>query len=320
MEYLAPIASALLVVVLILALEVEKRRRKRERRMRLLFSYSSPTNYEDPLSRAVSALIERFRDIERLLGERSSYIRNLNDRLFYADVRLSALPYLLISAGISLIVLAILVWQGVMLLIAQALVIVSFLVLSRMYLRWQISRKRRLFEQQLPEFLLLVSSALKSGLSLMQAIDSVARRGSGEIERQFRRATREIGMGMAPKAAFDTLAIRSQSEDMRWVVVAMDIQREVGGNLANILQSVGETMRQRSEIEQEVRVLSAEGRLSAVLLLVLPIGVFAGLWVLNREYIAILWSSPIGIGLIGVFGALVVIGALWMRKIVQVKV
>lgn len=197
-------------------------------------------------------------------------------------------------------------------------VILGILVPRVVLARREASRKKE-FEQGLPEFFLLMSSALRSGLSFPQALDTVAREGQGEVERQMRRAVTEVSMGVPPDRALEQVADRMDSEDMRWAVIAISIQREVGGNLSTILDSVADTVRGRAEIAREVDTLSAEGRLSGVVLLALPIAIFLFLFVTRREYVEIFWTTGIGRFLLVVTITLFVVGGLWMRTLLRVR-
>lgn len=196
--------------------------------------------------------------------------------------------------------------------------ILGILVPRVVLARREASRKKE-FEQGLPEFFLLMSSALRSGLSFPQALETVAREGQGEVERQMRRAVTEVSMGVPPDRALEQVADRMNSEDMRWAVIAISIQREVGGNLSGILDSVADTVRGRAEISREVDTLSAEGRLSGVVLLALPIAIFLFLFVTRREYVEIFWTTGIGRFLLALTIALFVVGGLWMRTLLRVR-
>ena len=115
-------------------------------------------------------------------------------------------------------------------------------------------------------------------------------------------------------------AERMDSEDLRWTVTALSIQREVGGNLSTILEAAAETIKQRFALRREVQTLSAEGRLSAYILVGLPIGIFCFLALFRRDYVAALWQTPVGLAMAGPIIVLIGIGWLWMRSIVRIKV
>lgn len=197
-------------------------------------------------------------------------------------------------------------------------VIVGILVPRVVLARREDSRKKE-FEQGLPEFFLLMSSALRSGLSFPQALETVAREGQGEVERQMRRAVTEVAMGVPPDRALEQVAERMGSEDMKWAVIAISIQREVGGNLSSILDSVADTVRGRAEIAREVDTLSAEGRLSGIVLLALPVAIFLFLFITRREYVEIFWTTNLGRFLLAITIALFVVGGLWMRALLRVR-
>ena len=167
---------------------------------------------------------------------------------------------------------------------------------------------------------MLIASALRSGLSFQQGLDSSAADGKGEVSRQMRRALREVQMGSILEPALIRVADRMQSDDLRWTVMALGIQREVGGNLSNILETAANTIKGRADLRREVRTLSAEGRLSGYVLAALPIGLFLYMMVANREYVAFFWQNTIGWFALGALTILFVLGFIWMRKLVKIEV
>ncbi len=179
--------------------------------------------------------------------------------------------------------------------------------------------RRSAFEKALPDFLMMLASSLRAGLSLQRGIEAVSSEGDGEVERQLRRASTEIAMGVQPDAALAEVAERMKSQDMQWVVVAIDIQRKVGGNLATVLDLVADTIRGRETIRQEVRAVSSEGRMSANVLVALPIGVFLLLVFTRREYAQVLWVTPTGRALLFTTVALISTGMLWIRSMVNME-
>lgn len=186
---------------------------------------------------------------------------------------------------------------------------------------WQVinskqKHRRMAFEKALPDFLMMLASSLRAGLSLQRGIEAVSSEGDGEVERQLRRASTEIAMGVQPDAALEEVAKRMKSQDMQWVVVAIGIQRKVGGNLASVLDLVSDTIRARETIRQEVRAVSSEGRMSANVLVALPVGVFVMMIVTRREYAEVLWVTSTGRALLFTTVALVTSGMLWIRSMV----
>ena len=125
---------------------------------------------------------------------------------------------------------------------------------------------------------------------------------------------------MLRRAALEALADRVGSPDFRWAVLAVNIQREVGGNLAEILDNVSDTLRERAMMRRQIRVLTAEGRLSAWVLSILPFAIALYMFAVNPKYISLLFTKQIGLFMLGVGGVLMVLGILWMRKIVDIDV
>jgi tight adherence protein B len=172
----------------------------------------------------------------------------------------------------------------------------------------------------MPDTLQLVAGSLSAGYSLPQAIDAVVREGAQPIAGEFSRAIIESRLGVPVEDALENIALRMDNEDFRWVVMAIRIQREVGGNLAEVLSTVAQTMRERERVRRQVRVLSAEGRLSAWVLGGLP-PLFLGYLLLVRpNYVKPLFTDKIGIAMLSVVGIVFIGGVFWLRKVVQVEV
>ncbi|MBO1755501.1 type II secretion system F family protein [Allobranchiibius sp. CTAmp26] len=180
-------------------------------------------------------------------------------------------------------------------------------------------RRQSKFADQLDDSLQLLASSLRAGHSLLQALDSVSREADEPTAGEFSRIINETRMGRDLGLALDETGARLQSEDFLWVTQAIAINREVGGNLAEVLDGVGHTIRERNQIRRQVKALSAEGKLSAIVLMALPFGILAFLALSNPAYIAKFTQSPIGYGLMGVAGVLLIVGALWLRKVVSFK-
>jgi tight adherence protein B len=187
-------------------------------------------------------------------------------------------------------------------------------------LKYLASRRGKKFEAQLPDVLTLVASSLSTGFSLPQALDAVAKDAADPGAKEFSRALAETRIGSDVADALERMSDRMQSENMRWTAMAIRIQREVGGNLADTLRTTAKTLREREELRRHVRALSAEGRLSAYILIALPIGIFLYTMQTNRAYVELLWTT--GMGLVMVVAGLISlgIGVFWMRKVVDVQV
>ena len=187
-------------------------------------------------------------------------------------------------------------------------------------LRLLASRRARAFEQVLPDVLMLVATSLRSGFGLPQALDAVAKDAAEPAGKEFSRALAETRIGTDVPDALDHMAARMDSTAMRWAVMAIRIQREVGGNLADTLLTTAKTLRERASLRRQVSTLSAEGRLSAYILVALPIGVFFYMLAVNRDYVSLLWTQPLGIGMLVAALVALVIGVFWMRRVVKIEV
>lgn len=182
------------------------------------------------------------------------------------------------------------------------------------------SRRRDQFQSQLPDTLQLIAGGLQAGYSVPQALDSVVREGVPPISTEFNRALVEARLGKPVEDALDSIGQRLGSRDFSWVVMAIRIQREVGGNLAELLLIVADTMRERERLRRQVDTLSSEGRLSGIVLLAIPVLLLVFLTISQPAYVGVLYTTPLGLLLLGVTGVLMAVGAVWMAKVIKVEV
>lgn len=190
----------------------------------------------------------------------------------------------------------------------------------RMYRSLRADRRTRQFIEQLPDALQLVTGSLRSGFSLGQSLDTVVREGPSPIAEEFGRALAEQRLGADLSDALLRVADRTRSEDLKWVVMAIQIQHEVGGNLAEVLETTVDTMRERSRLQRHVRALSAEGRISAWVLIGLPIVLGLFMFTIRADYMRPLVTQPLGIMLLLTGVALMFVGIFWMLRVVKVEV
>ncbi|RCK69297.1 type II secretion system protein F [Desertihabitans brevis] len=175
-------------------------------------------------------------------------------------------------------------------------------------------RRQKAFADQLEDSLQLMAGSLRAGHSMLQALDSVSREAEHPTSEEFARIINENRVGRELGAALEDTARRMGSEDFDWVTQAIAINREVGGNLAEVLDQVAGTIRERAQIRRQVRALSAEGRLSAYVLMALPVCIVAFLSVASPGYLAGFTSNVLGYAMIAVSVVLMGVGALWLRK------
>jgi tight adherence protein B len=187
-------------------------------------------------------------------------------------------------------------------------------------LLFSLNRRAEKLREQLPEVLTIMASSLRAGHSFLQAIDTVSKEIQEPAASEFVRVVAEIRLGRPVEEALEAMADRVGSDDFRWAVLAVNIQREVGGNLAEILDTVADTLRERAMMRRQVKVLTAEGRLSAYVLVALPFAIALYMTAVNPDYIGLLVTTTIGLFMLGTAAVLIVIGVFWMRKIVNIDV
>jgi tight adherence protein B len=191
----------------------------------------------------------------------------------------------------------------------------------RIYVARQTSKRLHDFEQQLPDTLNLWVNALRSGYSVMQSMEAISRDAAEPTGTEFKRVVQEVSLGIDMPDALGHMLERVESEDLDLVVTAVNIQREVGGNLAEILETISHTIRERIKLKGEIRVLTAQGRITGYLISGLPIILALFLYAINRDYMANLFENrTCGWPLLGIGLALIGIGSALVQKIVQIDI
>jgi tight adherence protein B len=186
-------------------------------------------------------------------------------------------------------------------------------------LRVRTSRRRAAFADQLDDTLRLMSSSMRAGHSVLRALEAVSHEAEEPTSEEFVRVLNEVRVGRDLVVALEEVAARMGSEDFSWVAQAVAIHREVGGNLAEVLDRVGVTIRDRTQLRRQARALSAEGRVSAVVLLAMPVVIGVGLQLTSPEYMSRLTGSGTGVMMLATAGLLMVVGAVWVRRVVTVR-
>lgn len=257
---------------------------------------------------------------EKALEGREGLATALGAKLEAAGMAIKPAEWLLAHVGIALLLglLSLLMSGGNIIYLLVGLFLGA--LLPWVYLSFKRSRRVKAFKYSLADTLQLMAGSLSAGLSLAQSVDTVVREGNEPISGEFRRALVEARLGVEIEDALQSVGERMQSVDFDWVVMAIRIQREVGGNLSELLNNVANTIREREYLERQVSALSAEGRLSVWILGGLPPGFMAYLLVANPEYLQPLISTTIGFIMLGVMAVLLVSGILWMKKLVKVDV
>jgi tight adherence protein B len=254
--------------------------------------------------------------VERVLARRGLAARG-TAALERAGVA-TALPDVVLLVGLGTVVLGALglLLGGVLLaLLLAALVPLG----TRVLLGLRRGRRQAAFADQLDDSLQLMASSLRAGHSLLRAVDSVSQEAATPTAEEFARIVNETRVGRDLGDALDEVAERMASDDFRWVAQAIGIHREVGGNLAEVLDTVGHTIRERNAIRRQVKALSAEGKLSAVVLMALPFGIVAFLLVTNPAYLAGFTEGLAGYVMIATVVVLLTLGGLWLKKTVAIR-
>jgi tight adherence protein B len=250
---------------------------------------------------------------------RSSRTGRLAESLARADLKIKSSEWALGVAGAG-VVLGLLLWlrfgNPLFLLVGPP----AIWLLSGVALRILQARRIRAFDKQLSDTIVLLSNALKAGYSFAQAINTVARSASPPIADEFGRATREMALGISVDDALNHMVKRNMSEDFDLMVTAVQIHRVVGGNLAEILDTIANTIRERVRIKGEIRTLTAQARASGWIITLLPIGLAAVLTVISPDYFTPMFHETLGIVMLALGGFSMLIGFALIQKIVKIEV
>ena len=193
-------------------------------------------------------------------------------------------------------------------------------VVPSVLLPWAVGRRVKRLHGQLADTLMILASSLRAGHSFLQALDTVSKEIGEPAATEFGRVVSEIRLGRSVQDAMNAMAERVGSDDFKWAMLAVSIQREVGGNLAEILETVADTVRERDALRRQIEVLSSEGRFSIWILAALPFLVGAYIAKVNPGYFSTLFTQRLGQVMVVVAGCLMVLGIAWMKKIVRIDV
>lgn len=253
--------------------------------------------------------------VENVIGEAGGpYNREV---LYNAGVKVAPADFT-VGVGIASVVLgafvALLTHPVLGLIVGVATPFLARVVLS--VLR---DRRRAKFESQLTDTIQMLIGGLRVGHSVLRSVEAAATEADAPTSEELLRIVNETRIGKDARIAFDDVAERMDSEDFRWISQAIQINREVGGDLAEVLEQVAGTIRERTEIKGQIRSLSAEGRMSAYVLMAMPVGVAFVLMFINPGYLNVFVEKPLG--LLMLFGAIAMfaVGGFWMSRVVKIK-
>ena len=203
-------------------------------------------------------------------------------------------------------------------LIAPMLMIIGA-VAPILYMKNKQKKRRDMFESQLSDALMIASNCLKSGLTFNQAMDTISNECDDPIKSEFKRTVNEITFGSSQDDALEAMAERVKSEDFNLVVSAVSVQRQTGGNLSEILDTIAGTIRERYKIKEEIKTMTGQGRVSGIIIGVLPIVLLLVMSLINKDLIMTLFTTMIGKILLVISICLETIGAIIINKIVTIK-
>ncbi|WP_426939830.1 type II secretion system F family protein [Pseudarthrobacter sp. S6] len=187
------------------------------------------------------------------------------------------------------------------------------------YLSLLASRRRAKFDEQLPDTIQMLTGSMRAGHSLLRAIDASARETDAPMSEELTRIVNETRIGRDLGDSMLDVSDRTSSEDFSWISQAIEIHREVGGDLAEVLDHVGETIRDRNQIRRQVKALSAEGKMSAGVLMALPIVLFFALILINASYAKTFTSTVPGFMMLGAAGVMLTAGGFWLSRLIKPK-
>lgn len=205
-------------------------------------------------------------------------------------------------------------------LVQGLLIGVTLLLASLIWLRIRSQKRKQGFNRQLFDILMMMSNSLRSGYSFLQTIQSLAQDIPEPAAGEFSKMLRELQLGIATEEALHNMNARLQSDDFDMVITAILIQRQIGGNLAEILDNIAETIRERVRIQGEIRALTAQGRLSAWIFMIMPVGIAFMLFLINPAYLGLLFTTSIGLVMLTMAVLGQIVGAYFIRKIVSIEI
>ena len=252
--------------------------------------------------------------IGKILAKRG---RSLAGRLELAGIKTKASDIVLLTVAASLAAGALVMLvagPAIGLVVAVIIPVVEWFILG-----FLVGRRKRAFAEQLDSTLQMMAASLRAGYSLLQSVQAMSSEADSPTKDEFSRVLNETRIGRALNDSLIEVSDRMRSEDFKWVAQAIAINRDVGGNLADVLDGVARTIRDRNQLHRQVTALAAEGKLSAIILMALPFGVTAFLTVSNPGYLNRLFTTTIGWGIIVAAIIMLTIGGIWLRATVKIK-
>ena len=255
--------------------------------------------------------------------ERSSWGEGIAKNLAQADVKLKPAEYVALMVILVIVLGALAYFIGGKNIVSALIGVVVAFLLPGIYVRRQRAQRLQRFNDQLPDMLNLMVNGLRAGFSTVQAMEAVSKELPAPISVEFRRLVQEMQIGIPMEQALDNLFRRIPSEDLDLIIAAINVQREVGGNLAEILDTISYTIRERVRIKGEIRVMTSQVMYSGRFLSVLPFILGAILWFINRSYMMMFFNPETKVCggiMIGVIILLISSGYFAMTRVANIEV
>lgn len=322
MVVLIAIATYVLMTVIILFAFFSIRNKKKQPKDRMNDYFTQTQNVVESEQVKDNRSNKRIRNAFQSIGSKGILKRSASKselRLLQADIKVTPEEFAVIQMILYLI--SFIVFFSFMNNILMGLLSIPItFILIKLYFNIKISRRSKAFNNQLGDALGILANSLRSGYSYLQAMSTVAREMPEPISVEFSKVVKEMSLGMSDEKSLNNLMNRIDSEDLSLMVTAILIQKETGGNLAEILDNISDTIKDRIKLKGEVKTLTAQGRLSAGIVVALPFGLGIFMYFSNPGYIVPFLQSVIGKVAIG-YGLLsIMLGVFFISKIIKIEV
>lgn len=317
-------AAAILALALALLLMSGDHRSGLEKRL-TGYGMDDPADDDEPAGSprgeqqlAETRLMQEMVGFTGRIAERVGLLNRVEEKLEQADLPLRPPEAIFFYVASVFVVLV-----GALLLFAPPVAVILAFIAVIAPIGWlELRRKKRLraFEMQLPDVLNLLAGSMRAGFSFAQGLEAVAEEASEPSRRELQRVFAESRLGRPIEDALEDSANRMKSVDLMWAVMAIRVQREVGGNLAELLDTVAHTMTDRERLKREIFSLTAEGRLSAWILGIFPPAFALVLYMIQPDYMKVLFDSSIGVMAVIVSAVMAGLGFVWLRKLMTIEV
>ena len=285
-------------------------------RLKAVLEYDDPRDARKPVSirEILNSLVK---SLSSLFAARS-FTAQVQSRLVAAGIPLKGEEYITISLGLIILVplftylISANFWLAVIMFILT-------LILQGIYINIKKARRLQTFEAHLADSVVMMANALRGGFGFQQAMETVVKEMPPPIATEFDWCLREMNLGFSQEEALLHLGERVKSEDLDMVISGIIIQKQVGGNLAQILDNIGDTMRDRARIKKQVRALTAQGKLSGLIIGLLPVALLAIMLVLNPEHVYFLFKDQRGLVMLGAAVVMEIIGAFFINRIIDIE-